>query len=83
LFYGDQVMNKPGPNGVILPHPRLHLRRFVLAPLAELAPNLCHPTFKQTISSLLEGLQDSHSVRLTDPVVPWSREGESCGLPAS
>ena len=84
LFYGDQVMNKPGQNGVILPHPRLHLRRFVLAPLGELVPNLCHPVLKQTVSALLEGLQDLHGVcRLTDPVVPWSREGEGCGLPAS
>src|SRR4029453_15332946 len=30
LFYGDQVMNEPGPGGLIVPHPRLHLRRFVL-----------------------------------------------------
>lgn len=37
LLYGDQVMDTPD---LILPHPRLHLRAFVLAPLAEIAPDL-------------------------------------------
>jgi 2-amino-4-hydroxy-6-hydroxymethyldihydropteridine diphosphokinase len=46
-----------------LPHPRLHLRRFVLVPLAELAPDLEHPTLKQTISRLLAQLPDPARVR--------------------
>jgi len=80
LFYGDQVLQQPGPNGLIVPHPRLHLRRFVLAPLAELAPDLRHPVLLQSMSTLLAGLRDEHSVRrLPDPVVPWRREGERCG----
>jgi 2-amino-4-hydroxy-6-hydroxymethyldihydropteridine diphosphokinase len=84
LFYGDQVINEPGHNEVRVPHPRLHLRRFVLAPLAELAPNLCHPVLKETVSALLQGIRDSHSVRrLPNLVVPWSRERERCGLPTS
>lgn len=37
-----------------LPHPRLHLRRFVLVPLAELVPNLVHPVLKKPISELLD-----------------------------
>jgi hypothetical protein len=49
-----------------------------------LAPNLRHPVLKQTVSALLQGVRDSHGVRrLPDPVVPWSREGERCGLPTS
>lgn len=40
LFYGDQVIDTPG---LSVPHPRLHLRAFVLAPLLELAPGIVHP----------------------------------------
>lgn len=46
-----------------LPHPRLHLRRFVLAPFAEIAPRVVHPTFNQTISELLVNLTDDSSVK--------------------
>jgi len=40
-----------------LPHPALHERRFVLAPLAEIAPNLRHPLLHQSIADLLAGLR--------------------------
>ena len=48
-----------------LPHPRLHLRRFVLAPLAALAPQLVHPTLNKTMTQLLESLEDDSRVN------PW------------
>ena len=46
-----------------LPHPRLHLRRFVLEPLAELEPDLIHPSLGETIRALLEKLDDSSNVQ--------------------
>jgi 2-amino-4-hydroxy-6-hydroxymethyldihydropteridine diphosphokinase len=53
-------------NGVALtlPHPRLHLRRFALAPLAEIAPDLRHPILDKTIGRLLADLNDSSAVSI-------------------
>ena len=53
LFYGDAVI---GGEGLEVPHPRLHERRFVLAPLAEIAPGFVHPVLKKTVSELLAEL---------------------------
>ena len=50
-----------------LPHPRLHARRFVLQPLAELAPDLVHPSLKKTITALLEKVDDDSMVKLWKP----------------
>jgi 2-amino-4-hydroxy-6-hydroxymethyldihydropteridine diphosphokinase len=50
-----------------LPHPRLHRRRFVLEPLAELAPEAVHPTLNKTVSELLEEVDDASQVKLWTP----------------
>ncbi|MCA1816768.1 MAG: 2-amino-4-hydroxy-6-hydroxymethyldihydropteridine diphosphokinase [Acidobacteria bacterium] len=50
-----------------LPHPRLHARRFVLAPLRELAPDLEHPLLRRTVKELLDDLPDASAVRLWRP----------------
>ncbi len=76
LFYGDQVIHD---GDLVVPHPRLHERRFVLTPLAELTRNLLHPVLGQTVSTLLAALRDPHEVRrLEEPVIPWTREGGAC-----
>lgn len=61
LLVGSHVMERPD---FILPHPRLHQRRFVLVPLCELAPDLHHPVVGITMRALLERLDDPSPVRL-------------------
>jgi len=71
LLYGDRVIQEPE---FAVPHPRLHLRRFVLEPLMELEPTLVHPVLKQSVSQLLAQLMDSHQVRRLHPQ-PGTRYG--------
>lgn len=54
LFYGDQIFETPK---LVIPHPRLEERDFVLVPLAEIAPELVHPVRGKTIRELLQGLK--------------------------
>ena len=51
LIYGDRVVRD---ERLTIPHPRMHERRFVLAPLSEVAPDLVHPTQRKSIRTLLE-----------------------------
>jgi 2-amino-4-hydroxy-6-hydroxymethyldihydropteridine diphosphokinase len=64
LVYGDERRDQPG---LVVPHPRMHERRFVLAPLAEVAPGLVHPVLGATVAELLERCPDRSFVRLHDP----------------
>jgi len=59
LLYGQETLET---ESLILPHPRLHQRRFVLIPLAELVPDLVHPKLNLTIRELLDGLKDDSAV---------------------
>ena len=53
IAIGALVRDAPDP---ILPHPRAHLRAFVLAPLADVAPHWLHPVFRRTAAELLADL---------------------------
>jgi 2-amino-4-hydroxy-6-hydroxymethyldihydropteridine diphosphokinase len=59
IAFGAETRNSPE---LILPHPRAHLRRFVLQPLSEIAPDLILPGQAKTISQLLAGLPDEEMV---------------------
>ena len=64
LLLGSVVMHTPE---LEIPHPRLAERRFVLAPLADLAPDLRHPVTHRSVREMLAGLADTVVVR------PWKR----------
>jgi 2-amino-4-hydroxy-6-hydroxymethyldihydropteridine diphosphokinase len=64
LLYGNSLHET---EFLTLPHPRMHLRNFVLVPLAELSPQFVHPVFKQTISDLLHASPDKSRVHRWQP----------------
>lgn len=64
LLYRNETSNT---DYLTLPHARFHRRRFVLVPLAELAPDLVHPTLNKSIHELLAELDDHSDVKLWRP----------------
>lgn len=61
LFFDDQLVET---SELIIPHPELHKRRFVLEPLAEIASDFMHPKLKTSIADLLAVLEDPKHVQL-------------------
>ena len=61
LFYGNKIINS---EHLTIPHPLLHLRRFVLQPMIQIAPDFIHPVFNETIETLYIRCEDENSVKL-------------------
>ncbi len=61
LFFNGEIINK---RNLKIPHPELQNRRFVLAPLSELAPQMIHPKLSVSVSELLAGLKDTKKIHL-------------------
>ena len=59
LIYGDLCVQT---EELVIPHPEMHLRGFVLVPLAEIAPDLVHPVFQESIQTLLNRFEAGKSV---------------------
>ena len=59
LFFDNLILERPD---IVVPHPRIELRRFVLEPLAEINPELNHPVLNRSIAMLLEDCQDKNEV---------------------
>ena len=60
LFYDKLIM---ASEKISIPHPRMHLRKFVLAPLNEIAPHFMHPVLNMTVLQLLEACVDKGKIR--------------------
>ena len=61
LFYKNEIIHT---KNIEIPHPRLHLRNFVLAPLNEICPNKIHPILRKKISSLFKSSTDKLDVKI-------------------
>ncbi|PKV76322.1 2-amino-4-hydroxy-6-hydroxymethyldihydropteridine diphosphokinase [Pontibacter ramchanderi] len=64
LFYDQLVLQS---QRLTIPHPQLHLRRFTLLPLSEIAPHLLHPALNTTVTQLLQDCPDELPVQVYDP----------------
>ncbi len=72
LFYGERVISVP--DELHVPHLLLHQRAFVLRPLADVAPDLRHPTLYQTVRQMLADVEDEHAVEAADYPAEWLRD---------
>ena len=67
LMYDDELISRPD---LVVPHPLMHLRAFVLVPMLEVKSDLIHPVFNKTISELYDELANPEDVFLYGTVLP-------------
>jgi len=60
LFFNNEIIDQPG---LVVPHPEIQNRRFVLIPLYELSPDFEHPVLKKKIKQLLSECKDELNVK--------------------
>jgi deoxyguanosine kinase len=69
VFYGQSVIKN---SGIVVPHPKLHDRRFVLKPLDQIAPHFIHPVLLETVHALLQKCTDDSYVLPVDvDIIPF------------
>lgn len=68
LMYDDKIIAIP--NKLIIPHPLMHLRAFVLVPMLEVKSDLIHPVYHKTISQMYDELENPEDVYLYGTVLP-------------
>ncbi len=71
-LFGDSIINTAN---LVIPHPRMHERYFVMKPLADIAPDACHPVLGRTVSELLADLS-SEGASLYSDMGNWRTEPE-------
>lgn len=76
LLFGSSIIDIPN---LVIPHPEFHQRRFVLEPLAEIAPEARHPIFKKTIRQLRDALPPGQTVKRIHRPLMDSRQPEEQG----
>lgn len=63
IFYGDKVVDT---RDLVIPHPQMVERSFVLVPLAEIAPDIVHPVLKKTIKEMNQAIKEKQGVMKLD-----------------
>ncbi len=74
LLFGNSMVKA---KGLTIPHPAMHQRRFVLEPLAEIAPEVRHPVFKRTVRELKDELPPGQTVKPSSARRPADLEGHT------